>query len=571
MSIAAWLNWAWMRRCGSELGAFHRATRNVAATQADVLQTIVTTNANTAFGRKHNFARIRSPQDFQSCVPLATYEELESWIRRASEGESDVLTREPIHIFQPTSGATSGEKMIPYTTSLKREFQRGIATWIGDLYSKRPAVRRGRAYWSISPALGDRRCTTGGIPIGFDDDASYLGTVEATASRFLMVAPPELSRTAEMPTFRYATLLYLLGARDLSLISVWNPSFLTMILAPLNECWEKACDDLRRGVICGTPQLPFRADGRRAAEVASICRSTRSHSERLQALWPDLALVSCWGDASASAPLIELRSLFPHVEFQPKGLLATEGFVSLPLCGSTGSALALRSHFLEFLPTEERHLDQASSITLLAHQLDIGGRYSVVITTGGGLYRYQLRDEIEVVGRLEQCPLVRFLGKSDCTCDLVGEKLSESFVRQAVLDACAAVACEPRFALLVPVEENPPRYRLLVQLDSTSEVDLFNLACKLETNLATNPYYRHAVGIGQLAAVEAALLDASCDAARIVADCKVSRGQRLGSIKPTYLDRWTGWGDLFVPHVRATDQANGRIQMLRQTSPAAGR
>ena len=42
-----------------------------------------------------------------------------------------------------------------------------------------------------------------------------------------------------------------------------------------------------------------------------------------------------------------------------------------------------------------------------------GGTYSVILTTGGGLYRYQLHDLVEVTGFVGRCPLVRFLGKED--------------------------------------------------------------------------------------------------------------------------------------------------------------
>jgi len=49
---------------------------------------------------------------------------------------------------------------------LRREFQRAVAAWIADLFWQRPAVRHGRAYWSISPALAPPRRSTGGIPIG---------------------------------------------------------------------------------------------------------------------------------------------------------------------------------------------------------------------------------------------------------------------------------------------------------------------------------------------------------------------------------------------------------------------
>ena len=132
--------------------------------------------------------------------------------------------------------------------------------------------------------------------------------------------------------------------------------------------------------------------------------------------------------------LPEARRLMPHVEFQPKGLLSTEAFVSLPLVGRAGAALAIRSHFFEF-----EELDSSTPTALgagrfrLAHQVENGERYRVVVTTAGGLYRYHLYDEVTVTGFINQCPLLRFVGKSDRVSDLVGEKLNEPHVHR-VLD-----------------------------------------------------------------------------------------------------------------------------------------
>ena len=172
---------------------------------------------------------------------------------------------------------------------------------------------------------------------------------------------------------------------------------------------------------CQTNSPPRRrASGRK---LQTIFRRDLPWLEKLRLIWPKLALISCWADAGAGGYYEALQSLLPTVEIQPKGLLATEGCVSLPLLGRPGAALALRSHFFEFQPVDAPHDIR------LAHELEPGGRYRVILTTGGGLYRYELRDEVEVVGFANRCPLLRFLGKSDCIGDLVGEKLSEPHVR----------------------------------------------------------------------------------------------------------------------------------------------
>src|SRR6185503_4354596 len=103
------------------------------------------------------------------------------YIERIGAGEKEVLTADPVNLLEPTSGSSGAVKLIPYTASLRAQFQRGIDAWIGDLLNAFPAVRHGRAYWSISPAFGIQRKSRGGIPIGFDDDTAYLGRVERRA------------------------------------------------------------------------------------------------------------------------------------------------------------------------------------------------------------------------------------------------------------------------------------------------------------------------------------------------------------------------------------------------------
>ena len=166
------------------------------------------------------------------------------------------------------------------------------------------------------------------------------------------------------------------------------------------------------------------------------------------------------------------------MEIHPKGLIATEGCVSFPLIDRTGAALALRSHFFEFAEVDSFANGRSNTENCrLAHELSRGRRYQVIITTGGGLYRYQLYDIVEVVGFVNQCPLLRFVGKSDCGSDLVGEKLSEPHVRDVLNRVFAAHGISPGFSLLVPVEGYPPRYRLYIQ--GSDLVDTQAFACSL--------------------------------------------------------------------------------------------
>jgi hypothetical protein len=556
--MAWWLNSAWMLQCSVEGASFDRSTHRVPETQERLLRDLLHANRGTWFGRQNGFEHIHSLRAFQERVPPATYADFDALIQRIAAGENNVLTAERVQLLEPTSGTTGGEKLIPYTAGLRRQFQRGIAAWIADLFARRAAVRQGRAYWSISPALGASRRSSGGLPVGFADDAEYLGRVASFALRRLLVVPGVVARLPAMTAFRYCTLLFLLAAEDLSLISIWNPTFFLVLLDSLMPWHERLCDDLRCGQINPPEPLPpdlaaalsagFRPAPRRAAYLKQIFRSAGTLTERLRLVWPKLAVVSCWTDAAAGQFVPHLRELLPGVEIQPKGLLATEAFVSLPLVGQTGAALAVRSHVFEF---EEI----AGGAFKLAHELDRGGRYRVLVTTAGGLYRYQLRDEVEIVGFHHQCPLLRFLGKGDQISDLVGEKLAEQHVRVVLEQMSSLRSLRLRFMLLVPVLERPPRYHLYLQGPSVDyAISLLPQICReLQAGLEENPYYRHAVAAGQLAPVAVGILEPEGESAWLVYERRsLERGQKSGDIKPLALDRWTGWPESFAPLLRLT-------------------
>jgi hypothetical protein len=108
MNPARWLNSAWMLRCWGEARAFRRATGCVAATQAEVLATILRRNRDTDFGRTHRFSRLDGPHAYQASVPLSRYDDYAEAIRRIGEGDRDVLTRDPVELLEPTSGSTGG-------------------------------------------------------------------------------------------------------------------------------------------------------------------------------------------------------------------------------------------------------------------------------------------------------------------------------------------------------------------------------------------------------------------------------------------------------------------------------
>jgi hypothetical protein len=540
-------NALWLAGCLQEAARFRRATTRVREEQARVLQRLVRTNANTEFGRRHGFASIRTAREYQERVPMRSYDEYCPYIDSIAAGSANVLTRDRITLFEPTSGSAAATKLIPYTAALQRQFQKGIQPWIADLFLHHPDLMRGPAYWSVSPVISPHRHTAGGIPIGFDDDSQYVGGWRRALVQAVLAAPASLRHAPDMNAFRYQTLLALVRNGGLRIISVWNPTFLTLLLDGLPQ----SADALRRDLQADR----VRADVLRAALAAGTA------AERHAILWPRLGLLSCWTGGRAAGPAAELGRLFPHARLQGKGLIATEGFVSLPQIGHDGSALAVRSHFLEFAPVDSRN-EACETPALLAHELERGRRYAVILSTAGGLYRYCLHDVIEVIGHLHECPLIAFLGKQEYVSDWFGEKLHEAHVA-SVLDAAldsagvsasfAMLACDPTSA--------PPAYVLYIE--AAADDDTLNVVARdVEQSLHGNFHYDYARRLGQLGPVRVFRAERAADAFLSAA---VRAGRRAGDVKLLALDRRDGWSREQRGHFIATRRSTpcGSALLLR--------
>jgi hypothetical protein len=225
--------------------------------------------------------------------------------------------------------------------------------------------------------------------------------------------------------------------------------------------------------------------------------------------------------------------------------------VSLPFGRSR--PLAVTSHFFEFL--------EPSGRSLLAHELQAGRQYSIVVTTGGGLYRYGLQDRIEVTGFLAEAPCLRFLGKEDKVSDLFGEKLSEGFVAEILARVLGQFGLRPRFALLSP-EKRQGSAGYVLHLEAPPALPA-GVAGALEAALRENPNYDYCIRLGQLEPVR--VVPVRDGAYERYVGRLVSRGQRLGAIKPSPLSVLDDWSEVFgqdprprVPGFDGSDLASGR-------------
>jgi hypothetical protein len=434
---------------------------------------------DTAYGALH--ARF---EDF----PLVTWDDMAPWMTRQQAGEANVVTRERVVCWEPTSGSSGVPKLVPHTPSLRRAFTRMFAHWAHDLLTRGPGFRTGKFWFSVSPqfdapgaaegvprmaspsAAGALRgptappqeATGDGAPVGMEDDRDYLAGWTGRLFRPYFLTPPGLARVRDPETWRRTVATFLCAEPALEGMSLWSPTLLHVLL----DWMEAHAHELPRGHLVG--------DWRR--------------------LWPELKFVSVWDAGSAASPAARLRERLRgdgvgSLHVQGKGLLATEAPVTIPFVGVEGCVPLVEDVGIELL--------HARGDLVPLHRAEHGQTYEIVVSQTAGLLRYRLGDLVEVVGRAGATPTLRFLGRA-ATVDLVGEKLTEAAVVEALARAGVGVP-----AVLRPVtsvgRDTTSRYRLELDADIVPA----GLAEAVDRALAEGHHYRLARRLGQLGPVEA--------------------------------------------------------------------
>lgn len=452
------------------------------------LQALLARNQHCAYLRRHGAPR--SLAEFRAALPPVSYEELAPWLQRLAAGEADVLFAGRPIAWERTGGSSGGAKLIPYSAAGLADFQRAVLPWLARTVQQHGI--RGSAYLALSPATRQPE-QIGGVPVGLPDGA-YLGEAAGAALARVSAVPLALAAEPDVATWRARTLAALHQAHDLELISVWSPTFMLRLLDELD------------------------ADPR--------------------ACWPGLKLVSCWASGSAAPFAAELARRLPHAHLQPKGLLSTECVVTLP--GDDDRARLNPHGFFEFL-TDDGQL-------LLADQLAPGQCAEVLATTASGLYRYRTGDRVRCDAPAEADtpdgggPVLSFLGRGGLRCDLVGEKLTEPFVAEALRGV-------PVFCFLAPATDQRGYLLLADAATPPAGPAPETWLASVEQALRRNPQYAYARDLGQLQPLRLLRVPALPDR---YTDLLVARGVRLGDVKPVALRPETTWAAQLADRSLAT-------------------
>ncbi|MEE8360201.1 MAG: GH3 auxin-responsive promoter family protein [Candidatus Omnitrophota bacterium] len=445
---------------------FDKATKDPSSVQKKILLSFIKRHKNTSYGREHSFGRIDSIDEYRKAVPINSYEALRPYVDRLMKGEKNILTIDDPFMLGTTSGTTGKPKYIPVTKYSKKKKKEVMNIWIYHILSDHPDIFKGKILAVVSPEF--EKFAECGLPCGSESGHVYKN-IPSLVKRFY-VLPHSIFQIKDYES-KYYAILRLALEDNISAIATLNPSTLVLLCRKMNDLKEKIIDDIERGSLNGDCNIEphirseiekrLRPNPKRAAVLKNILKE--KGGLRPVDIWPDLKLIKCWKGGSMGMYLKEFPKYFGDVPIRDFGYISSEARCSIPTdnarcCG----ILAVQANFYEFLPKESRETDEKK--TFLCHELELGKEYFIIITTPGGLYRYDIDDVVKVVGFHNKTPRIEFVQKGINVTSLTGEKLYESHVIEAVKNAVHGAGVHVEFFTACIEWAEIPRYVFLVEL-----------------------------------------------------------------------------------------------------------
>jgi hypothetical protein len=322
-------------------------------TQQETLYRLLGRAVSTEWGRKYNFSSINSLSEFQSRLPVQTYEDLIPYVERLRKGEANLLWPGEIKWFAKSSGTTcTKSKFIPMSSEALEDCHYRAAKDILIIYTmQRPSTR----------IFSGKSLTLGG--------------------------------SHKMNQFSNASMY-----GDLSAILIENaPSWVEIIRTPkqkiaLLEDFEEKLNLITRTTvnenvtnISGVPSW-----------YLVLIKQILAHTgkKNLLDVWPNLE-VFFHGGISFTPYRSQYRELIPGDQMQyMETYNASEGFFGIQDDLSSPDMLLMLDYgiFYEFIPADKAC--SASPPVYTLSEVEKGVNYAIIISTNGGLWRYMIGDTI---------------------------------------------------------------------------------------------------------------------------------------------------------------------------------
>ena len=345
--------------------------KRVRADQEKILKALITKNKNTIIGREYSFEKIETYEDFRKTLPVFSYETISPYIALMIAGEKNILTSAQVVEYAKSSGTSTGRsKYIPTPASYMQ------GNHLKGNYDMISSYARAHPHTNI---FSGKTISITGSYSRIPDSQYEAGDISALMMR--------------------ATPWWTAGARSYSKELALHPSW----PHKAKEIVEKTLD-ANVVLIGGTPVWMI--------EILEMAKE-KSGVKTLRELWPNIEVF--FHGAVPFAPYRKtVEALIGKESFEFHEVYnASEGFFAFEdePKKHPGEMLLCTDHdiFYEFVPVEDC-IPIGDAVPLSEVKPDV--HYAILITTGGGLWRYMVGDVIvfcstdpyrlKIVGRTTQ-------------------------------------------------------------------------------------------------------------------------------------------------------------------------
>lgn len=418
--------------------------KNAVRTQERTLKRLMRINKNTEYGKKCNFEKVKSVEDYQNIVPFSTYSDYSDYIDRMVQGEKNLITASHIARFAESSGSVGKPKFIPQSVRQLWNCQCfsfsapiGCAVKYFRSKGKRLPPQKGLLTIEITShrlPCGKTVSCLSGIPL------MYLKPIVP----YISTSPKEVlfPKDASEMDMRYLKMRYGLENRNITYLSTIIITVLETMFRYLEENWEMFVDDIEKGKIDPRVELPddlratlekrMKPNPKRAAEL-------RREFEKgfdtpiAPRIWPKLGWAFGMGASSLSIYSKRLRRYTGDLPMHNLGYGASEALMAVPIELDTDDCVMLpQNGFFEFIPVNSVNSWQGGAKPLTISQLEPGQDYEVVVTNLSGLYRYRIEDVVRCTGYYYKSPKVKFMYRLNQVLNIAGEKTSQQMLDWSV-------------------------------------------------------------------------------------------------------------------------------------------
>jgi hypothetical protein len=410
--------------------------------QEKVVLRILKRNQNTEYGKKYDFKNIKSVKDYQSKVPVISYEDILPYIEKLKNNEQNQLTKDKVIYFATTSGTTKSVKLIPVTSERTKLYRRELSLWSFFMLRKYKKIMKGKTLYFAGPYI--EFYTSKGIPCG--SISGYLAHKTAWFIRKKLVVDPEIYNIMD---FDKKTKKIAIAALQSDITHIGFASPIEAIL--FFDYITKNKDALLRA-------LRKNKHAARADELKKLKEFTPAN------IWPNLFLINCIKSKTNQIYLENLRKKIGKndIIIRDPGIYSSEGRISLCLEeNSLAGIIPANESFFEFL---EQKNGMSVGTPKTADKVKKGKEYLVIITTPEGLYRYDMGDLVKVTGFRGKLPLIEFVNRNNYL-NIAGELAHENILIESMQMAMKTANIELRSFTFIPLisPTRKPRYEVLIE------------------------------------------------------------------------------------------------------------